>query len=138
MKIRSIIKLKNTLVQVFCGDIMKTRLKNEIVDKYKDCLSQELSTKSALVEAFELELILGEAWHLSKLSKQPARKQSFKNNAALEEFVRKALSAGIIEPSNESSWSQVLLTPKPNGKWRFVLNSGHLMKILSKWDGPSL
>jgi hypothetical protein len=46
----------NTLVQVFGSDSMKTRLKNEIVDKYKDCLSQELSTKSALIEAFELDL----------------------------------------------------------------------------------
>ena len=112
----------NTLVQVFGSDIMKTRLKNEIVDKYKDCLSQELSTKSALIEAFELELIPGEAWHSSKLSKQPARKQSFKKNAAIEEFVQKALVAGIIEPSNASSWSQVLLTPKPNGKWRFCID----------------
>ncbi len=53
--------VSNTLVQVLGSDSMKTRLKNEIVDKYKDCLSQELSTKFALIEAFELDLISGEA-----------------------------------------------------------------------------
>ena len=118
----------NTLVQVSGSDIMKTRLKKEVVDKYKDCLSQELSIKSALIEDFKLDLILGEAWHSSQLSKQPARKQYFKENAAIEEFVQKALVAGIIEPSNAASWNQVLLTPKPNGNWRFCINFRALNK----------
>ena len=44
----------------------------------------------------------------------------------MKRFIEKALKAKLIQPSNATAWSQVHLTPKPNGKWRFCLDFRNL------------
>ena len=44
------------------------------------------------------------------------------------------LRLGVIEPSNAEYYSQVHLTPKPNGKWRFCIDYRNLNTV-SKSEG---
>ena len=44
----------------------------------------------------------------------------------MKRFIEKALKAKLVQPSNATAWSQVHLTPKPNGKWRFCLDFRNL------------
>ena len=44
----------------------------------------------------------------------------------VKRFIDMALKAKLIRPSNANAWSQVLLTPKQNGKWRFCLDFRNL------------
>ena len=44
----------------------------------------------------------------------------------VKHFIEKALQAKLTQPSTATTWSQVHLTPQPNGKWRFCLDFRNL------------
>ena len=87
-----------------------------------------LMKEAARLEAFDLELTQDADWNTSKANKCAPRLQSKTKRDATDEFIKNALEAGVIEPSQSEHWSQVLLTPKPNGKWRFCVDYRHLNK----------
>jgi hypothetical protein len=70
----------------------------------------------------------------------PTRLQSPNKRNATREFVNNALATGLIEPSQAESWSQILLTPKANGKWRFCLDYRTLNKYTKTrgWPIPNI
>ena len=43
-------------------------------------------------------------------------------DAAIDKFLKQAIADRVITSSDAPAWSQVLLTPKPNGTWRFCLD----------------
>jgi len=98
----------------------------KLVEQHKKCFAESLGAEPARVEPFELDLKEESNWYSSNLHKQAARPQSHEKFAATRDFIQKALEAGIIEPSQSESWSQVLLTPKSNGKWRFCIDFRYL------------
>jgi hypothetical protein len=95
---------------------------NLLVTKYADRFKSSLTSEAARLKPFDLELEPGSSWYTNKQSKLPNRLQSKNKREATREFVKNALATGLIEPSQAESWSQILLTPKSNGKWRFCVD----------------
>jgi hypothetical protein len=57
--------------------------------------------------------------------------------AAINTFIEAALQTGMIEATpTATSWSQILLTPKPNGKWRFCLDYRALNELTTSMGWP--
>ena len=114
-----------------------------LMKKYKGRLQEELSPNAALVEAFVLELkndVKGKEWLDATVNKQASRPQTAVKEAAIREFVKKALEMGVIEPSQATSWSQVHLIPKTNGKWRFCIDFRRLNEATKSlgWPLPNI
>ena len=109
----------------FEGDKQLQSKGRALMKKYSKCLSKSLNKEAARIKPFQLTLKEGEPgtqWLDATVNKQPARQQTSMKQKALDEFITEALTMGIIEPSQATSWSQVHLVPKPNGKWRFCID----------------
>ena len=76
--------------------------------------------------AFKFETKPNSTWETAAANKAPPRWQMISKQKEVKRFIDKALKAGLIQPSSATAWSQVLLTPKPNGKWRFCLDFRNL------------
>jgi hypothetical protein len=87
-----------------------------------------LTPEAARLKPFDLDLNSGSDWYTSKQNKLPNRLQTKTKRDATREFVKNALDIGLIEPSQAESWSQILLTLKVNGKWRFCVDYRFLNK----------
>ena len=64
------------------------------------------------------------------------RQISEAKKAAVEAFIIQALKDGLIELSNAGNFSQVLLTPKANGKWRFCVDYRALNELSESLGWP--
>jgi hypothetical protein len=56
------------------------------------------------------------------VNRRPARIQSILKENETRRQVDLMLQNKVITPSQASTWSQVLLTPKPNKEWRFCVD----------------
>ena len=58
----------------------------------------------------------------------------------IEKFFRKAIACNIIRPSDEPTWSQILLTPKKNGTYRLCVDFRTLNNATrsSGWPLPNI
>ena len=58
----------------------------------------------------------------------------------MHRFITLATKLGLIRKSTARSWSQVLLTPKANGKWRFCIDFRmlNLNTISEGWPIPNI
>jgi hypothetical protein len=74
-------------------------------------------------------------WH-DKKNKMPPRLQTRLKNEEIRRQVDAMRSIGIIRDSQASYWSQVLLTPKPNGKWRFCIDYRNLNEATESFGWP--
>jgi hypothetical protein len=63
-----------------------------------------------------------ERWRKDKATSNFCRPQSLVKEIALKEHILKMLELGLIEPSDAENFSQVHLTPKPDGSWRFCID----------------
>ena len=52
----------------------------------------------------------------------PVRQQSTVKDEEIRKQVTEMMDAGIIEKSQATFYSQVMLTPKPNSTWRFCVD----------------
>ena len=101
---------------------------NLLVSKHASRFKTALTSEAARLTPFDLELEPSSTWYTSRQNKLPTRLQSRYKRDATREFVTNALATGLIEPSQAESWSQILLTPKANGKWRFCVDYRFLNK----------
>jgi hypothetical protein len=88
--------------------------------KYKQIFKDELDSQPANIEPFDLKVDKGK-WEQYK-NRGPVRPQSTIKNEEINKQVKEMETAGIIEKSRASFYSQVMLTPKPNGTWRFCVD----------------
>ena len=109
---------------------------NLLLTKHETRFRTNLTSEAARLKAFDLELNPGSNWYTSKQNKLPTRLQSKNKQYATREFVKNALATGLIEPSQAESWSQILLTPKANGKWRFCVDYRFLNKETKSMGWP--
>jgi hypothetical protein len=81
-----------------------------------------------------------QGWYEERSNKARARQYSADRQAAIEKFLKQALIDKVIAPSDAPAWSQVLLTKKPNGKWRFCLDYRTLNKytLTKGWPIPNI
>ena len=109
-------------IKLFGSEELQSKLRTEILDVYTQTFQTELMSEPAVMPEFDLRLNTNNNWFSNSKNKQPARKQTSAKDEAIQDFVTKALKAGIIEESQATSWSHVHLTPKPNGRWRFCID----------------
>lgn len=58
------------------------------------------------------------AWHEDKRNREPTRPQSAARKHAIEKWICQAIADNVIRPSQATAWSQLHVTPTPNGEWR--------------------
>ena len=103
-----------------CGsDEQKARIKALCV-KYKKIFSDELDSTPCDIPPFDLQ-VDKKKWETYK-NRGPVRQQSALKQEEINKQVQEMVKAGIIEKSQASYYSQVMLTPKPNGSWRFCVD----------------
>jgi hypothetical protein len=100
----------------------------QLLEANRDCFATSVSTTPAKIKPFAFD-VDHDGWTAEKANKARARLQSAAKNAAIAKFVQKAIADNVIAPSDAPAWSQVLLTPKPNGTWRSLLLPGGLPHI---------
>jgi hypothetical protein len=79
-------------------------------------------------------------WGKEYLTRQPPRKQTEVKNVELLKQINQLALLGVIRKSRASAWSQVHLTPKPNGKWRFTIDYRKLNELMKSlgWPIPNI
>jgi len=107
-----------------------------IILRLKTIFAKELSSAPARIEPFELTLNNPTDWHSSNRNKQSSRLQSLAKQMAIKKFINKAIANGVIRPSQADAWSQVLLTPKPDGSWRFCVDFRTLNQVTTSMGWP--
>ena len=111
----------------------------KLLEANKDCFATTVSPVPAKIKPFAFD-VDHDGWHAERANKARARLQSASKNAAIAKFVNQAIADNVIAPSDAPAWSQVLLTPKPNGTWRFCLDYRTLNKYTKSagWPIPNI
>ena len=82
----------------------------------------ELTDKPANIAPYKLNLKEMNDWNENNTNRSPPRWQILSKKYEVERFINKAIANKLIRPSDAAAWSQILLTPKPNGSWRFCID----------------
>jgi hypothetical protein len=94
----------------------------DVLYKHKSVFRDQLPASPAKLEPFQLKLQENSDWYTSPRNKQAPRLQTIAKQYEVNRFLEKAINNNIIRPSQATAWSQLLLTPKPNGKWRVCID----------------
>lgn len=89
--------------------------------EFKDIFRTTVAPEPAKVPPMELK-IDRLCWNNLKGTSGSPRVQSTLKNEEIRRQVQMMLDLGVIQESNASRYCQVLLTPKPNDKWRFCID----------------
>ena len=69
------------------------------------------------------------------------RKMDQERKTALQEMLKVLIKNKVVEPCEDMYYSHAFLVPKPNGKWRLVLDFKNLNKatlIIPSWQIPNI
>ena len=105
-----------------------------LLEKYKGVFSSRLPTHPARVQPLVFNIDESK-WKLP-CNREPPRRQSLTKDEAIRDMIREMTQTGIIGTSTADAWSQVLLTAKPNGKWRFCIDYRQLNKLIENRGWP--
>jgi len=106
----------------------------KLVSIYQDRFAVNVESEPAAIPPFHID-IDSEKWSQLKPEKYP-RPQTVARQQAVDKFVRKALADKIIRPSHANYFSQVLLTPKANGTWRFCIDYRRINELTKSLGWP--
>jgi len=118
----------------FFGTETHIRRTKEITGKFGNIFSSTVRKEPARIDPFVLE-VDEEAWNKTA-NKRPARLVTLSKQYELQRQVNKMLANGVITSSQANNWSQVLLVPKPNDKWRFCQDVRSLNSVSKKLGYP--
>ena len=91
-----------------------------LVHKYKDVFASKLPAEPARVTPMTFK-VEQDQW-IKPATRQSYRRQTVLKDAEVVLKISTLLKCGAIRRSSARAWSQVLLTPKPNNKWRFCID----------------
>jgi hypothetical protein len=90
--------------------------------RFRHIFSRTVQSKPSKIPKFKLSVAKDSDWH-DAASKGGARLQPHDRNCEINRQLDLMLSLGVIEQAQYIGYfSQVLLKPKPNGKWRFCID----------------
>jgi hypothetical protein len=112
-------------------DSLQSALK-DLIAEYSDIFSTQVRAEPAKLPPMNLE-VDEEKWR-SKENRLPPRQQSAIKQEAIRQQVADMLQQNVIAPSNVAEYSQVVLTPKQNGKWRMTVDYRRL-NLCSRGNG---
>ena len=111
-------------------------LVRKLVEKHSEVFKDDLTDAAALLEPFKLEMIEKSDWATLPANKRSARLMTTAKQYELNKFLEKAIANNMIRPSQASAWSQILMTPKPNGSWRFCVDFRNLNNMTKSMGWP--
>jgi len=119
------------------GSEVFIKLQRELCMKYNSVFSKELRTEPAKVTPMEIRVADG--WY-SRENSKPPRVQSTLKDEEIKRQVEEMTEKGVIQHSEANQYSQVLLTPKSNGSWRFCIDYRRLNAVSKpdNWPIPNI
>ena len=110
----------------------------KLVEEYKDIFSPVLGTEPAVLDGMDLRV--DQVKWKTNGNRAPLRPQTLPKQDEIYKQVTAMEAAGIIKKSQAAYYSQVLLTPKPNGKWRFCIDYRRLNEVTESlgWPIPNI
>ena len=93
----------------------------KVLERNRARFSKRLTTMAARVKPMTMEVDY-DAFRRDKRSREPSRAQSAARKIAIAVWIQQAIADNIIRPSSADAWSQLMLTPKSNGTWRFAID----------------
>ena len=128
-----------TKIDIGGSHLERQRLWNEIHEERK-LFKSTVQSNPADLTPFLLEVDECE-WHTSK-NTQYARHMDIERSTAMLSMLQILMDHGIISPCPDAGhYSHAFLVPKPNGKWRLVLDFKNLNKATTntyKWPLPNI
>ncbi len=111
----------------------------KVLRDFSRVFSNELNKEPALIRPMDIEFHEGSVWK-SNTNAGPPRMQSKLKAEDIKVQVDTMLRSGVIEVSKAVAYSQVMLTPKKNGEWRFCIDYRRLNLITkpNKWPLPNI
>jgi transposase InsO family protein len=122
---------ESPLPEVHGNSLFHQKLRR-LLQSHEKVFARTISTQPAKIQPMKLELHEGAKWK----SSGPPRPQSLAKQKALQEFLNQALKQGLIRRSQASDYSQVVMVPKNNNKWRFCVDYRQLNEILQSMGWP--
>ena len=120
-------------VTVKGSDEFQQRVRN-LIHEYRRIFSSVYHSEPAKVTPYKFE-VNEEEWYTHR-NRERFRKQSPIKEEEIFLQVEVMLDNEIISSSDADAWSQVMLTPKPNMKWRFAIDFRRLNETLLKKGFP--
>ena len=110
----------------------------QVCRKYIKVFRKELNKEAAMIPPFDIQVDKTK-WEQND-NRQPPRKQGPLKEKEIFRQVTDMLKHGVIRPSNAAEYSQVLLTPKNGGDWRFCIDFRRLNEATSQigWPLPNI
>jgi len=116
------------------GDLELREKLHALCHQNRDIFSKAVGPTPASLPPFQMEVDKTQ-WERS-MNRTPLRPQTAAKIMAAQKFIRQALADGVIVPSQAPYWSQVLLTPKKDGNFRFCLDYRNLNKCTKSMGWP--
>lgn len=92
----------------------------ELINKYEKVFCETVKPKPARIPPMEIEIDQSK-WR-KNCNRGPPRPVSTQKEQEIRRQIDKMLELNIIETSTATEYSQILLAPKPDGKWRFCID----------------
>ena len=110
-------------IHVF-GDAVQRKQILDLCEEFRDIFRNELDETPALVPPFDLKV--NETKWKVRANRAPPRPQTTANQADIVTQIKTLLQQGIIEKSQSSHYSQILMVPKPDGSRRMCVDFRNL------------
>ena len=107
----------------------------KLLSDYKHIFSTELKTEPANIPPMEIPVDV-EKWEAARANKLPPRPQSILKQKETVRQIEIMKKYKVIRDSKASRYSQVMLTPKPNDKWRFCVAFDDLNRCSKSMGWP--
>jgi Reverse transcriptase (RNA-dependent DNA polymerase) len=106
------------------GDEVQRKQILDLCEEYRDIFSNELDETPAIVPLFDLKV--DETKWKVRANRAPPRPQTTANQADIVNQIKTLLQQGIIEKSQASHYSQILMDPKPDSSRRMCVDFRNL------------
>ena len=130
---QDIIDAKSLMPKIEGSQELKLSL-NQLCTEFKEIFSLEVQPEPADVPPFHIR-VDETKWKVSA-NRTPHRPQTMAKQYETAAQIEKMLKLNIIKKSQSAEHSQVLLTPKPNGKWRFCIDFRNLNNCSESMGWP--
>ena len=120
-------------VELHGSESLKKRILHVLAEN-KEVFSSTLPAQPARVEPLQFDIDPSK-WK-QPANQTPHRRQSINKDAEIQRQVIDMLKTNVLSQSDAAAWSQVLLTLKPNGKWRFCIDFRQLNKLMDDKGWP--
>jgi lambda repressor-like predicted transcriptional regulator len=112
----------------------------KLVRKYESIFAKTVGLEPAKIKPRRFQINRDSLKEKRKQLSLPPRRQSKEQNKEIRRQVQRMLQLGVIQRPQSSTYSQVLLAPKPGGKWRFCIDYRSINTCMEamRWPLPRI